>query len=197
MDHHWLGLQVFCTFLLVLCGCSEATESQGSKRAPVVLMLVETDPDPLIEISITFDASGYYLPNRPLKANGWTVDHLFIGHSTDFVMWRDSGEDPDEIPVWISLNPIGGETAVNALGQTYYPDARRLRPIRVIMRDDYFELYFADEATRRIELRGQIQPQYLQEPGSIPHTDAPALYVNAEMGGEDYRNLSFMHWLGD
>lgn len=197
MHNHWLRLPVVCSCVMLLFGCSKEAEYDGSEPVTYEIAIVEQHPDPFVEIGITFDASGYYLPNRALKANGWVVDHLFIGHSTDFALWRESGEEPDQIPVWLSLNPMDGETAVNELGQTYYLDTRRIRPIRFIMRDDYFEFYAADEANWRIELLGMIQPEYLHTPGEIPHTDAPALSVNAEMGREDYRNLSFMHWLGD
>lgn len=180
------------TALVLASGCSPASNTVAAEPAANAASVASG-----FEIAMSYDASGYYLPNGGLSVHGWTVDHLFIGHSTDFEFWREAGSAPDEIPVWLSLNPVEGETATNELGQTYYLDARRIRPDSLILTDGAFEFRTRDDTLGDILISGMIQPEYLHTPGEIPHSDAAALAVGVQMGGERIRNASFMHWLGD
>ena len=187
-----IRISVGLTALLLATGCSPASDTASPEPAAT-----ETPSTSGFEIGTSYDASGYYLPNDGLSAAGWSVDHLFIGHSTDFEFWREAGSAADEIPVWLSLNPVDGETAVNELGQTYYLGSRRIRPDSLTLTDDAFEFRASDDELGDILISGMIQPEYLHTPGEIPHSDAAALTVGVEMGGERIRNASFMHWLGD
>jgi len=179
--------------LLLATGCSPASETTAISETAAT----DSASSGGFEIGMSYDASGYFLPNGELSANGWTVDHLFVGHSTDFEFWREAGSAADEIPVWLSLNPVEGETATNELGQTYYLDSRRIRPDSLTLTDGAFEFRASDDELGDILISGMIQPEYLHTPGEIPHSDAAALTVGVEMGGERIRNASFMHWLGD
>ena len=179
--------------LLLSTGCSPA----GDTTAVSETAAAPYEASASFEISASYDAGGYFLPNGGLTAGGWSVDHLFMGHDMEFEAWRNAGSAADEIPVWLSLNPIGGETATNELGQTYYLDARRIRPDSLTLTDGAFEFRARDEALGEILISGMINPEYLNTPGEIPHSDAAALAAGVEMGGERIRNASFMHWLGD
>ena len=177
---------------LMVTGCSEARMPAASNT--------DTDPETSqtasFDVAVSFEPGGYFLPNGGLTAGGWVVDHLFVGHRMDFDAWRESGAAADDIPVWLSLNPVDGETAVNELGQTYWLDNRRIRPSSLTLTDGAFEFRAQDETLGLILISGQIQPDYLHT-GVSPQADAPALIGGAEIGGERIRNVSFMHWLGD
>lgn len=178
--------------LFLATACSQATETDTASETAVT----EAHSANGFEISPSFEPGGYFLPNGGLTAGGWSVDHLFIGHRMEFDAWREAGSSAEDIPVWLSLNPVDGETATNELGQTYYLDARRIRPDSLTLTDGAFEFHARDEALGDILISGMIQPEHLQT-GTAPQADAPALIGGAEMGGERIRNASFMHWLGD
>lgn len=156
-----------------------------------------TAPAGEIEVSASFDASGYLVPLEEITVAGWSIDHLFIGHSTDFTFWREAGAAVEEVPVWLSLNPVDGETAVNEMGATYYLDSRRIRPHDLTLTDGAFEFRAQDSELGDILISGMIQADALQERGNIPQSDPPALTAGVEMGGEHIRNAGFMHWRGD
>lgn len=177
---------------LMLTGCSEASMPAASRADTDA----ETAQSARFDISASFEPGGFFLPNGGLTAGGWTLHHLFVGHRMDFDAWRDAGAAADDIPVWLSLNPVNGETAVNELGQTYYLDSRRIRPDSLTLTDGAFEFRAQDETLGLILISGLIQPEYLHT-GVSPQADAPALIGGAEIGDERIRNLSFMHWLGD
>ena len=178
---------------LAMAACTPENGSAAQPAAPQE----DSAPASGFEISPSFDAGGYFLPNGGLTAGGWSVDHIFMGHSMEFEAWRNAGSAAEEIPVWLSLNPVGGETATNELGQTYYLGARRIRPDSLTVTDGAFEFRASDEELGDILISGMINPEYLNTPGEIPHSDAAALAGGVEMGGERIRNASFMHWLGD
>lgn len=179
--------------VLAMAACSPGNGTNTASE-PVA---AETLSEQELEISVSYDASGYYLPNSAITAGGWTVNHLFIGHSTDFELWREAGATPVEIPVWLSLDPVDGETAVNELGQTYFVGNRRIRPSSFTLTDGAFEFRARDETLGQVIISGRIQPEYLHVPGETPHDNAAALTVGVEMDQERFRNTSFMHWLGD
>lgn len=186
------GLLALSASALMLTGCSEA-------RMPADLdsgTNTETAQSALFDINVSYEPGGYFLPNGGLTAGGWDVHHMFIGHRMDFDAWRESGAAAAEIPVWLSLNPVNGETAVNELGQTYWLDNRRIRPDSLTLTDGSVEFRAQDETLGLILISGQIQPEYLHT-GVSPQADAPALIGGAEMAGDRIRNISFMHWLGD
>lgn len=182
-----LGLAAF----ILASGCSQATDTASPEPA-----VNEAPAASGFEISPSFDPGGYFLPNGGLAAGGWSVDHLFVGHRMEFDAWREAGSSAGDIPVWLRLNPVGGETATNELGQTYYLDARRIRPDSLTLTDDAFDFRASDDALGDILISGMIQPEYLHT-GTAPQADAPALIGGVEIGGERIRNASFMHWLGD
>lgn len=179
---------------VLLTGCSE--DSMPAASSPDAGADTETASSAQFHINVSFEPGGFFLPNGGLTAGEWTVHHLFVGHRMEFDAWRAAGAAADEIPVWLSLNPVEGETAVNELGQTYYLDSRRIRPDSLTLTDGSFEFRAQDETLGLILISGQIQPEYLHT-GVSPQGDAPALIGGAEIGGERIRNISFMHWLGD
>ncbi|XHC19426.1 hypothetical protein ABWI01_09625 [Oceanicaulis alexandrii] len=179
---------------VLLTGCSE--DSMPAASSPDAGADTETASSVQFHINVSFEPGGFFLPNGGLTAGEWTVHHLFVGHRMEFDAWRAAGAAADEIPVWLSLNPVEGETAVNELGQTYYLENRRIRPDSLTLTDGSFEFRAQDETLGLILISGQIQPEYLHA-GVSPQGDAPALIGGAEMGGERIRNISFMHWLGD
>ncbi|WP_440958565.1 hypothetical protein ACFELO_00215 [Oceanicaulis sp. LC35] len=181
------------TALLLATACSDSVDATAPSE-PAAAQSVATGE---FEIGTSYDASGYFVPMNDIAVAGWSIDHIFVGHSTDFMFWREAGENPDEIPVWLSLNPVGGDTAINEMGSTYFVDNRRIRPHDLTLTDGAFEFRAHDGELGDILISGMIQADALQEPGDIPQSDPPAMTVGLEMGGEHIRNASFMHWLGD
>ncbi|WP_439635936.1 hypothetical protein [Oceanicaulis sp.] len=187
-----LKLLALSASAVLLTGCSEASMPAASNTDTDT----ESAQSAQFDINVSFEPGGFFLPDGGLTAGEWTVHHLFVGHRMEFDAWRESGAAADEIPVWLSLNPMNGETAVNELGQTYYLDSRRIRPGSLTLTDGSFEFRARDETLGEILISGRIQPEYLHT-GATPQPDAPALIGGAEIGGDRIRNVSFMHWLGD
>jgi hypothetical protein len=176
--------------LVVACGPSQTAEPEAASP-PAGTASPEATGD-LFRREAGLDYFGYYMADDSEIFGEWRLHHLFVGDAMMFTDFEAAGEPEGEAPVWLEFWPVGGETAVNELGQEYAVGSHRVRADSYIIESGRFELRAEDPEVGPVLLSGMIHPGAIENPAS-----GPGFTGGMEVDGDRHRNMSLHYFAGD
>lgn len=174
----------------VACGPSQTAEPEDTASAASASP-AEATADPFVR-EAGLDYFGYYMADASRIFGDWRLHHMFIGDTMMFTAFEAAGEPAGDAPVWLEFWPVGGETAINALGQEYAVGSRRVRADSYVIESGRFEFRAEDPETGPILVSGTIHPGAIADPSS-----GPGFTGGMEIDGDLHRNVSLDYFAGD
>jgi hypothetical protein len=172
--------------------------------------------DPRIELSVSawgrpslagwfhhqhgFDASGFYLPVRPVALGSWQLRNITIGplrELADFEM----GKRPPEgyAPFMLELEDLASPSQTNELGQEYHVGQSRVLPDTYDVSASIVRFHARDKRFGEVSFDGRLDAAALARAKNAP-AGTPLSVVLAgrlAIGGVVFDGVQFMWFVGD
>jgi hypothetical protein len=180
-------------------------------------MLVDTRAqDPRIELSVSgwgrpglpgwyhhqhgFDASGFYLPVRPLTIGGWQLRNFTIGSLRELADF-EMGKRPPEgyAPFLIELDYMASPTRTNELGQEYHVGQARILPDSYDVSASVVRFHGRDKRFGEVAFEGRFDAAALARAKHAPAGTPLVVVMSGRLtiGGAVFDNIAFTWFVGD
>lgn len=144
----------------------------------------------------TADISGYYMPADPVRIGQWSLDHLFVGQSSEFEAWEGGTRGQTFGPVMLQFDDATSPMVATELGEAHSVTARIL-PTRYEVTDTAVSFEGRSPELGEVRFDGRLDPDALATARRNLGGDGAVMTGTLTAGGQTVRDIRLRWWMGD
>lgn len=192
-------LSALCACLL-LTACQPATETKKAETAPAPSTAPAATPPAPVTFSHdpALDSLGFYFTDTDVQSGSLKLESLSIGQASDFADWEAGKRPATYAPIFMTFDDVTSPTAENELGQTYHTVSVRVMPTAYQVDDREVSFHGVDPRLGQVTFTGAFDVEALKAAKAAgPGEPQPVLTGALLVGGQQFRNISFLYFGGD
>ena len=192
-------LSALCACLL-LAACKPATEVKTLETAPAPSTAPAATPPAPVTFSHdpALDGFGYYFTDAVVQSGNLRLASLNIGQAGDFADWEAGKRPATYAPIFLTFDDVTSPTAENEMGQIYRTISVRVMPTAYRVDGQEVSFHGVDPRLGEVTFTGAFDPRALKDAKAAgPGEPQPVLTGGLQVGGQQFRNISFLYFGGD
>lgn len=184
-----IGAAVLATLAIAACDRTPAPVEAPADAAEASVITAFSH-------ATTADISGYYMPAEPVRIGKWSLDHVFVGQTSEFETWEGGTHSDTFAPVMIQFDDATSPMVETELGEAHSITARVL-PTRYEVTDTAVSFDGQSPELGAVTFVGRLDPEALATSKRNLGGEEVVLTGTLTVGGQTARDVRLRWWMGD
>ena len=136
------------------------------------------------------------MPVEPVRIGRWSLDHLFIGQTSEFANWEGGSPGATFAPVMVQFDDATSAMVQTELGEAHGVTARVL-PTRYTVTDTTVRFEGQSPELGRVRFEGRLDQGALATARRNLGGDGVVLTGTLTAAGQTVRGVRLTWWMGD